>query len=188
MITITTISQHITIAMKFSTVSLLLLAGCSTGIPHEIPGKVYEVEDAFGPDPESPSEEGVQGVQKRDLDSKGESANVLTIESRGEAKRAFRSRLEGRVVEPEDMDQSLPGRAVDTKTDPDSAHLVPRAKGDKFMLDQLTNDNYKKPHAEIALIHVYNKYRKPLPKKLQKIAKIESDMIKNKLGKSRIIL
>ncbi|KAH6964493.1 aspartic peptidase domain-containing protein [Fusarium avenaceum] len=168
--------------MKFSTVSLLLLAGCSTGIPHEIPGKVYEVEDAFGPDPETPSEEGVQGVQQRDLDSRGEFANVPTIEARGEARRAFRSRLEERVVEPEDMDQSLPGRAVDPETDPDSAHLVPRAKGDKFMLDQLSNDKFKKPHAEIALIHVYNKYRKPLPKKLQKIAKIEADMIKNKLG------
>jgi hypothetical protein len=188
LITTTAISQHITIAMKFSTVSFLLLAGCSTGIPHEIPGKVYEVEDAFGPDPESPSEEGVQGLQQRDLDSRGESANVLTIEARGESKRAFRSRLEERVVEPEDMDQSLPGQAVDIKTDPDSAHLVPRAKGDKFMLDQLTNDRYKKPHAEIALIHAFNKYHKPLPKKLEKIAKIEADMIKNKLGKSRIIL
>jgi hypothetical protein len=184
LITITTIFQQTTIAMKFSTVSFLLLAGCSTGIPHEIRGNVYEVEGAFGPHPESLN----AGLQQRSLDSEAESANVLTLEAHGEVKRAFRSRLEERVVEPEDMDQGLPGRAVDTSTDSDSAHLVPRAKGDKFMLDQVTNDKYKKPHAEIALIQVYNKYHKPLPKKLQKIAKIESDMIKNKLGKSWIIL
>src|SRR6478735_10488093 len=62
--------------MKFSTVSFLLLAGCSTGIPHEIRGDVYEVKNPFSPNAVDPEVEGVKGLQRRAIDPKGDQALV----------------------------------------------------------------------------------------------------------------
>ncbi|KAL5599271.1 hypothetical protein FOVSG1_007083 [Fusarium oxysporum f. sp. vasinfectum] len=227
--------------MKFSTVSFLLLAGCSTGIPHEIRGDVYEVKNPFSPNAVDPEVEGVKGLQKRAIDPKGDQALVARgdvyevknpfspnavdpevegvkglqdrdikprdvshndpLEARGdiyEVKNPFSPNavdpevegvkgLQERDIDPEEQEEeelgkTLRGRAIDHENDPDSAHLKPRAGGEKVKMDQLTNTRYKKPHAEIALIQAYNKYHKPLPPKLKKIAQHEADLIKNKLG------
>lgn len=227
--------------MKFSTVSFLLLAGCSTGIPHEIRGDVYEVKNPFSPNAVDPEVEGVKGLQKRTIDPKGDQALVARgdvyevknpfspnavdpevegvkglqdrdikprdvsnndpLEARGdiyEVKNPFSPNavdpevegvkgLQERDIDPEEQEEeelgkTLRGRAIDHENDPDSAHLKPRAGGEKVKMDQLTNTRYKKPHAEIALIQAYNKYHKPLPPKLKKIAQHEADLIKNKLG------
>lgn len=158
--------------MKFSTVSFLLLAGCSTGIPHEIRDvheadgtsralvtrrDDYEVNDTFGHDPEDTHD----GMQELDIDPEEQ--------------------------EEIEMGKGLKGRAIDYENDPDSAHLKPRANGEKYTVNQLTNERFKKPHAEIALIMAYNKYRKPLPNsKLKKIADHEAALVNNKLGKDSI--
>ncbi|KAF5663512.1 hypothetical protein FHETE_7459 [Fusarium heterosporum] len=169
--------------MKFSTVSFLLLAGCSTGIPHEIRDSV-DVEDTFGPHVGE-----LREYEKRSLDIETDSVNFVSLEARDDVDQdedEFEfdsdSSLEDRAIEPEDMDQKSPGQVIDHKADPEHAHLKPRAKGQEYKLDQLTNQHYKKPHAEIALIQAFNKYHKPLPKKLRKIAQFESDKINNKLG------
>jgi len=178
--------------MRFSTVSFLLLAGCSTGIPHEIRGDVYEVKGAFGDHPEDP----LDGIAERSVKPEAEASRALAARAPGdvyEVKGAFGDHpedpLDGiaeRSIDPEEqeeieMGKGLKGRAIDFDEHP---HLMPRAKGEKVQLDQLENESYKKPHAEIALIHAYNKYRKPLPnKKLQQIANNEAAVVKNKLGK-----
>ncbi|EWG44640.1 hypothetical protein FVEG_05650 [Fusarium verticillioides 7600] len=227
--------------MKFSTVSFLLLTGCSTGIPHEIRGDVYEVKNPFSPNAVDPEVEGVKGLQKRAIDPKGDQAlaargdvyevknpfspNAVDPEVEGvkglqdrdikprdvpdndplkargdvyEVKNPFSPNavdpevegvkgLQERDVDPEEQEEAelgktLRGRAIDHENDPDSAHLKPRAGGDKVKLDQLTNTRYKQPHAEIALIQAFNKYHKPLPEKLKKIAENEAALVNNKLG------
>ncbi|QGI93565.1 hypothetical protein CEK26_006634 [Fusarium fujikuroi] len=227
--------------MKFSTVSFLLLAGCSTGIPHEIRGDVYEVKNPFSPNAVDPEVEGVKGLQKRAIDPRGDQAlaargdvyevknpfspNAVDPEVEGvkglqdrdikprdvsdndplmargdiyEVKNPFSPNavdpevegvkgLQKRDIDPEEQEEeelgkTLRGRAIDHENDPESAHLKPRAGGEKVKMDQLTNTRYKKPHAEIALIAAYNKYHKPLPPKLKKIAQHEAALINNKLG------
>jgi hypothetical protein len=161
--------------MRFSTVSFLLLAGCSTGIPHEIRG-------GAGGHPEKP----LGRTAKRSTDLQVDASRALTIRSDGHGDPIDGTQeedIDHEELEEIEMGKGLKGRAIDPETDPDSAHLVPRAKGEKVMLDQITNSRYKKPHAEIALIHAYNKYRKPLPnKELKKIADHEQALVKNKLG------
>ncbi|KAL6925324.1 hypothetical protein FSST1_002598 [Fusarium sambucinum] len=167
--------------MRFSTVSFLLLAGCSTGIPHEIRGGAHKVNGAGGY-PEKP----LGRTAKRSTDLQVDASRALTVRSDD-----YGDPIDG--TEEEDIDheeleeiemgKGLKGRAIDPETDPDSSHLVPRAKGDKVTLDQVSNSRYKKPHAEIALIHAYNKYRRPLPNdELKKIAAQEEVIVKNKLG------
>jgi hypothetical protein len=169
--------------MRFSTVSFLLLAGCSTGIPHEIRSDAREVNGASEDHPEKP----LGRTAKRSADLGVDASRALTVRSD-----TYDDPIEG-TEEEEDVDheeleeiqmgKGLKGRAIDPETDPDSAHLKPRAKGEKVSLGQISNSRYKKPHAEIALIHAYNKYRKPLPnKELEKIADREQDLVKNKLG------
>ncbi|KAM0299357.1 hypothetical protein HYE67_007796 [Fusarium culmorum] len=167
--------------MRFSTVSFLLLAGCSTGIPHEIRGG-HEVNGASGGHPEKP----LGRAERRPTDLQVDGSRALTVRSD-----AYEDPIDGTEEEDIDLEEleeiemgkGLKGRAIDPETDPDSAHLVPRAKGEKVSLDQLTNSRYRKPHAEIALIHAYNKYRKPLPnQELKKIAAQEEAFVKNKLG------
>ncbi|KAH6977916.1 aspartic peptidase domain-containing protein [Fusarium venenatum] len=147
--------------MRFSTVSFLLLAGCSTGIPHEIRGGAHEVNGAGG-HPEKP----LGRTANRSTDLQVDASRALTVRSDD-----YDDPIDG--TEEEDIDheeleeiemgKGLKGRAIDPETDPDSAHL--------------------KPHAEIALIHAYNKYRKPLPNaELRKIADHEQALVKNKLG------
>lgn len=168
--------------MRFSTVSFLLLAGCSTGIPHEIRGG-HEVNGASVDHPEKP----LGRAERRSTDLQVDGSRALTVRSD-----AYKDPIDGTEEEDIDLEEleeiemgkGLKGRAIDPETDPDSAHLVPRAKGEKVSLDQLANSRYKKPHAEIALIHAYNKYRKPLPnQELKKIAAQEEAFVKNKLGK-----
>ncbi|RGP62105.1 aspartic ase precursor [Fusarium longipes] len=161
--------------MKFSTVSLLLLAGCSTGIPHEIRG------DGGGP-PEKP-------LRKRSTDLSADASRALVVRRDDHEveddpiDRTEEQEMDLDELEEIEMGKGLKGRAIDPETDPDSAHLVPRAKGEKVTLDQITNKRYKKPHAEIALIQAYNKFRKPLPnEKLKKIADHEQAIVNNKLG------
>ncbi|CAG7559239.1 unnamed protein product [Fusarium equiseti] len=177
--------------MRFSTVSFLLLAGCSTGIPHEIRGDVYEVKGAFGDHPEDP----LDGIAERSIKSEVGASRALAARAPGdvyEVKGAFGDHpedpLDGiaeRSIDLEEqeeieMGKGLKGRAIDYDEHP---HLMPRAKGEKVQLEQVENEGYKKPHAEIALIHAYNKYRKPLPnKQLKKIANQEAAIVKNKLG------
>ncbi|CAG1977803.1 unnamed protein product [Fusarium graminearum] len=167
--------------MRFSTVSFLLLAGCSTGIPHEIRGG-HEVNGASVDHPEKP----LGRAERRSTDLQVDGSRALTVRSD-----AYEDPIDGTEEEDNDLEEleeiemgkGLKGRAIDPETDPDSAHLVPRAKGEKVSLDQLANSRYKKPHAEIALIHAYNKYRKPLPnQELKKIAAQEEAFVKNKLG------
>ncbi|KAF5967878.1 hypothetical protein FCOIX_11678 [Fusarium coicis] len=183
--------------MKFSTVSFLLLASCSTGIPHEIRGDVYEVKNPFSPNAVDPEVEGVKGLQKRAIDPKGDQA----IAARGdvyEVKNPFSPNavdpevegvkgLQERDIDPEEQEEAelgktLRGRAIDHENDPESAHLKPRAGGDKVKLDQVTNTRYKQPRAEIALIQAFNKYHKPLPEKLKKVAENEAALVNSKLG------
>ncbi|KAF4342348.1 aspartic ase precursor [Fusarium beomiforme] len=193
--------------MKFSTVSFLLLAGCSTGIPHEIRGDVYEVKNPFSPNAVDPEVEGVKGLQERDIQSRDISDHD-TLEARGdvyEVKNPFSPNavdpevegvkgLQERDIDQEEDDEeeedyeeeeyakTLRGRAIDHENDPESSHLKPRAGGEKVKLDQLTNTRYQKPHAEIALIQAYNKYNKPLPQKLKKIAQNQDAIPHNKAG------
>jgi hypothetical protein len=172
--------------MRFSTVSFLLLAGCSTGIPHEIRGDGRQVRRTSRDHTEEP----LDRRAKRSTDLQVDSSRALTVRS---------DPLDGTEewdIDPEELEEiemgkGLKGRAIDPETDPDSAHLVPRAtgkdkkKGERDTLKQITNERYRKPHAEIALIHAYNKYRKPLPnEKLKKIADHEQALVNNKLGKS----
>ncbi|KAF4948237.1 hypothetical protein FSARC_13783 [Fusarium sarcochroum] len=148
--------------MRFTTVPLLLLAGRVSGIPHEVRGgEVYEVGGAFGKNPEDPSD----GIAERDLSHE--------IREVYEVGGAFGKN-------PEDPSDGIAERAVSPEAE--HPHLVPRANGRKFSLDQVTNDRFRKPHAEIALIQAYNKYHKPLPKKLEQIAQQEAAIIHNKLG------
>ncbi|KAF5021306.1 hypothetical protein F66182_6704 [Fusarium sp. NRRL 66182] len=132
--------------MKFSTVSLLILAGCVSSVPAQLPDN-HEIGDIHDEDPHL---------------------------------------LEARF-DPDHPDADhnmwLSGRAVDTESiHEDNSHLVPRAKGKKFTLEEVTNEDYKPPHAEVALIQAFNKYHKPLPKRLQTVANKQAGIIKNKLG------
>ncbi|KAJ3525559.1 hypothetical protein NM208_g11589 [Fusarium decemcellulare] len=62
--------------------------------------------------------------------------------------------------------------------------LEPRANGKKFSLDQVPNTRFERPDVTIALVRTYNKYRKPVPKKLKAAVhkKLKATDIKMKLG------
>ncbi|KAF4974031.1 hypothetical protein FZEAL_9024 [Fusarium zealandicum] len=67
-------------------------------------------------------------------------------------------------------------------TEYNASHFVPRADGNKFRLGQVHNDNWKKPEVPLALFKVYNKYKKPVPKRLQRVVDKKHGFLNLKAG------
>ncbi|KAM5351028.1 hypothetical protein ACJ41O_003751 [Fusarium nematophilum] len=65
------------------------------------------------------------------------------------------------VERPEDIDEDVVPQI-------NATHLVARAHGKKFTLEQKPNDHYHQPDGTTALINVYMKYNKALPQTLQR--------------------
>lgn len=87
----------------------------------------------------------------------------------------------------EDVDsEEVPQIEEDLVPQDNGTHLVPRAHGKKFSLDQVTNSHYKQPDGTAAMVQVFNKYKKPLPSKLKHAVavkkKLANDKFKMKVG------
>ncbi|RSL94522.1 hypothetical protein CEP52_012614 [Fusarium oligoseptatum] len=87
----------------------------------------------------------------------------------------------------EDADsEEVPQIDEDLVPQDNGTHLVPRAHGKKFSLDQVTNGHYKQPDGTTAMLQVFNKYKKPVPKRLKNAIaaknKAANDKFKMKIG------
>ena len=81
----------------------------------------------------------------------------------------------------EDADsEEVPQIDEDLVPQDNGTHLVPRAHGKKFSLDQVTNSHYKQPDGTMAMVQVFNKYKKPVPKKLKQALAAKKKATNNK--------